>query len=154
MWFSCKKGSILFNHSINALLAHTGQDRVSKAINHVLKPRQMIDITKFVVLDILKNKIIIFYTLLLGVFSWSIFSLEDSSSKVYYHCSILFYLPYPWCLLFYPIFTSIIARVYRIIGEITREEAIYLVGIISGFMYSIEFCIFSRHRHSCVDVHW
>ncbi|MCB0659338.1 MAG: ABC transporter permease subunit [Saprospiraceae bacterium] len=41
----------------------------------------MIDITKFVVLDILKNKIIIFYTLLLGVFSWSIFSLEDSSSK-------------------------------------------------------------------------
>ncbi len=41
----------------------------------------MIDITKFVVLDIVKNKIIIFYTLLLGVFSWSIFSLEDSSSK-------------------------------------------------------------------------
>ncbi|MCB0659337.1 MAG: ABC transporter ATP-binding protein [Saprospiraceae bacterium] len=34
-----QEGSILFNHSINALLAHTGQDRVSKAISHVLKTK-------------------------------------------------------------------------------------------------------------------
>ena len=38
-------------------------------------------ITKFVITDILKNKIILFYGLLLCVFSWSIFSLEDNTSK-------------------------------------------------------------------------
>lgn len=41
----------------------------------------MTGITKFVIADILKNKIIIFYLLVLGVFSWSIFSLEDNTSK-------------------------------------------------------------------------
>ena len=38
-------------------------------------------ITKFVILDILKNKIVLAYTLLLAVFSWSAFGLEDNSSK-------------------------------------------------------------------------
>lgn len=38
-------------------------------------------ITKFVIADILKNRIILFYALILGVFSWSIFSLEDNTSK-------------------------------------------------------------------------
>jgi len=38
-------------------------------------------ITRFVIADILKNKIILFYLIVLGVFSWSIFSLEDNTSK-------------------------------------------------------------------------
>ncbi len=38
-------------------------------------------ITKFVITDILKNRIILIYTLILCVFSWSIFSLEDNTSK-------------------------------------------------------------------------
>lgn len=38
-------------------------------------------ITRFVILDILKNKIVLAYTLLLAVFAWSAFSLENSSSK-------------------------------------------------------------------------
>lgn len=38
-------------------------------------------ITKFIVLDILKNKIILVYLLILGVLSWSVFSLEDNSIK-------------------------------------------------------------------------
>ena len=38
-------------------------------------------ITKFVIIDILKNRIILIYTLILCVFSWSIFSLEDNTSK-------------------------------------------------------------------------
>lgn len=38
-------------------------------------------IIKFVVLDILRNKIILFYTLLLAVLSLSMFSLEDNESK-------------------------------------------------------------------------
>ncbi len=38
-------------------------------------------IIKFVIQDILKNRIILIYTLLLAVFAWSIFSLEDNSSK-------------------------------------------------------------------------
>lgn len=38
-------------------------------------------IVKFIVLDILKNKIIIVYTLLLAAFSLSVFALEDNSSK-------------------------------------------------------------------------
>lgn len=38
-------------------------------------------IIKFIVLDILKNKIILIYSLLLAVLSWSVFSLEDNSTK-------------------------------------------------------------------------
>ena len=38
-------------------------------------------IIKFIVLDILKNKIVLVYTLLLAVLSWGVFSLEDNSNK-------------------------------------------------------------------------
>ncbi len=38
-------------------------------------------ITKFIVLDILKNKIILVYLLILAILSWSVFSLEDNSTK-------------------------------------------------------------------------
>ncbi len=38
-------------------------------------------IIKFVVLDILKNKIVLVYTILLAVLSWSVFSLEDNITK-------------------------------------------------------------------------
>lgn len=38
-------------------------------------------IIKFIVLDILKNKIVLVYTLILSVLAWSVFSLEDNSTK-------------------------------------------------------------------------
>ncbi len=38
-------------------------------------------IQKFIVADILKNRIVLLYTLLLAVLSWSVFSLEDDSHK-------------------------------------------------------------------------
>jgi Cu-processing system permease protein len=38
-------------------------------------------IIKFVILDILKNKIVLVYTMLLSVLSWSVFGIEDNSSK-------------------------------------------------------------------------
>lgn len=38
-------------------------------------------IVKFIILDILKNKIVLVYTILLAVLSWGVFSLEDNSSK-------------------------------------------------------------------------
>ncbi|MCC6182137.1 MAG: ABC transporter permease subunit [Bacteroidia bacterium] len=38
-------------------------------------------IIKFIILDILKNKIVLIYTLILAVLSWSVFSLEDNSTK-------------------------------------------------------------------------
>ncbi len=41
----------------------------------------MIRILKFVIIDILKNKVVVFYTLMLALFSWSAFSLEDNSTK-------------------------------------------------------------------------
>ncbi len=41
----------------------------------------MIRILKYVAIDILKNKIVIAYTIMLALFSWSAFSLEDNSSK-------------------------------------------------------------------------
>ncbi|MCZ2443982.1 MAG: ABC transporter permease [Flavobacteriales bacterium] len=41
----------------------------------------MIRIIKFVILDIIKNKIVLAYTLLLAIFAWSAFSLEDTSAK-------------------------------------------------------------------------
>lgn len=41
----------------------------------------MSKILKYVILDIVKNKIIIFYTILIALFSWSAFSLEDNAAK-------------------------------------------------------------------------
>lgn len=41
----------------------------------------MIRIIKFVMLDILKNRIVLAYTILLAAFCWSAFSLEDNSDK-------------------------------------------------------------------------
>jgi len=38
-------------------------------------------IIKFVILDILKNRIVLIYTFILAMLSWSVFSLEDSSTK-------------------------------------------------------------------------
>lgn len=38
-------------------------------------------IIKFIVLDILKNKIVLVYTIILAILSWSVFSLEDNSTK-------------------------------------------------------------------------
>ncbi|MCU0320900.1 MAG: ABC transporter permease [Chitinophagaceae bacterium] len=41
----------------------------------------MNQILKYVVIDIVKNKVVLFYMLVLMLFSWSAFSLEDNSSK-------------------------------------------------------------------------
>jgi len=41
----------------------------------------MIKLLKYIALDILKNKIVIAYAIILALFSWSTFALEDSSSK-------------------------------------------------------------------------
>ena len=41
----------------------------------------MFRLIKFVVLDIIKNRTIIGYTLLLAIFSWSVFGLEDNATK-------------------------------------------------------------------------
>jgi Cu-processing system permease protein len=41
----------------------------------------MIRILKYVALDILKNKVVIAYTIILALFSWSAFSLEDNAAK-------------------------------------------------------------------------
>ena len=41
----------------------------------------MIRILKYVVLDILKNKIVIAYAIMLALFTWSAFSLEDNTAK-------------------------------------------------------------------------
>ncbi len=38
-------------------------------------------IIKFIILDILKNKIVLVYTIILSILSWSVFSLEDNSTK-------------------------------------------------------------------------
>jgi len=38
-------------------------------------------IIKFIVLDILKNKIVLVYTFILAALSWGVFSLEDNSTK-------------------------------------------------------------------------
>lgn len=41
----------------------------------------MIKILKYVILDILKNKIVIAYTLLLALITWTVFGLEDNATK-------------------------------------------------------------------------
>lgn len=41
----------------------------------------MFKVLKYVALDIFRNKIIIAYTLMLALFSWSAFALEDNVAK-------------------------------------------------------------------------
>ncbi|MBX2904146.1 MAG: ABC transporter permease subunit [Chitinophagales bacterium] len=41
----------------------------------------MMKVLKYVAIDILKNKIVIAYTIMLALFSWSAFSLEDNTAK-------------------------------------------------------------------------
>lgn len=41
----------------------------------------MIRLIKFIILDILKNRIILFYMIVLAMLSWGVFSLEDNSTK-------------------------------------------------------------------------
>ena len=41
----------------------------------------MMKVLKYVAIDIFKNKIVIAYTIMLALFSWSAFSLEDNASK-------------------------------------------------------------------------
>lgn len=41
----------------------------------------MIRLIKFIILDILKNRIILFYMMVLAMLSWGVFSLEDNSTK-------------------------------------------------------------------------
>lgn len=41
----------------------------------------MFKITRFILSDILRNKIVVFYTLILAVLSWSVFFLEDNTTK-------------------------------------------------------------------------
>jgi Cu-processing system permease protein len=41
----------------------------------------LIRITKYVLLDILKNRVLVLYTLLIALLSWTSFNLEDNSSK-------------------------------------------------------------------------
>ena len=38
-------------------------------------------ILKYVIIDIVKNKIVVFYTVLIALFAWSAFGLEDNASK-------------------------------------------------------------------------
>jgi Cu-processing system permease protein len=38
-------------------------------------------ILKYVIIDIVKNKIVVFYTILIALFAWSAFGLEDNASK-------------------------------------------------------------------------
>ena len=38
-------------------------------------------ILKYVIIDIIKNKIVVFYTILIALFAWSAFGLEDNASK-------------------------------------------------------------------------
>ncbi len=38
-------------------------------------------ITKYVIIDILKNKTLLVYTVLLGLLTWSVFSMEDNTTK-------------------------------------------------------------------------
>ncbi len=41
----------------------------------------MMRILKYVIIDILKNRVVIAYTIMLALFSWSAFSLEDNAAK-------------------------------------------------------------------------
>ncbi|MCC6447075.1 MAG: ABC transporter permease subunit [Chitinophagaceae bacterium] len=41
----------------------------------------MMRILKYVIIDILKNRIVLVYTIMLALFSWSAFSLEDNAAK-------------------------------------------------------------------------
>lgn len=105
-------------------------------------------ILKYVVVDIVQNKIVMVYTLLLLIISLSVFNLESNSSKgllkpaQYHPYSCTTYLYY----FFYHLHLQQF-RIYRIAGESATETANDLAIIIFGFSYLIMHRIFHRNRH-------
>lgn len=95
-------------------------------------------ITKFVIIDIMRNRIVFAYTLLLAALSWSVFSLEDNSTK-----GILTLLNL--VLLYIPLFSIIFATIYiynssefieLLISQPIKRKKIWL-SIFSGLQISL-----------------
>ncbi len=62
-------------------------------------------IIKFVLMNILRNRIVVIYTIILGILSWSVFALEDSTSKAVISMLNIF-------LLIVPLVSIIFSNIY------------------------------------------
>jgi len=77
-----QEGKWFSTNPLNCWKKETGEERLSRAIANVMSINSfMKKIVKYVILDILRNRIIIGYTLLLMALSFSVFNMETSASK-------------------------------------------------------------------------
>lgn len=75
-------GKLKFHKSFNQLKEDTGELQLSKSnCSCNEKQLRMKKLIKYVIIDILRNKVVLGYTLFLLVVSFSVFNLEDNTSK-------------------------------------------------------------------------
>ena len=88
-------------------------------------------ITNFIITDIIKNKIIIIYTVILALFSWSVLSLEDNMAKAM--LSLLNII-----LLAVPLMAVIFSTIYMynssefielLVSQPIKRKTIFILGI-------------------------
>lgn len=97
-------------------------------------------ILKFIVLDILKNKIVIIYTFLLAAFSFSIFSLEDNSSKGLLTLLNIILLTVPLVsILFSTIYIYNSSEFIELLLSQPVERKKIWIGVFSGLSTSLAF---------------
>lgn len=101
-------------------------------------------IIKYVILDILKNRIIIAYTIMLAVLSWSAFSLEDNSTKGLLTLLNIILLTVPLvCILFTTIYIYNSAEFIELLLSQPIQRGKIWMSIFSGLSISfiLSFCI-------------
>ena len=84
----CKSNSIYARGKTDFAQKYRRFARLYRARNHckiycsfIKSTKNMNKVLKYAALDILKNKIVIAYTVMLALFAWSAFSLEDNAAK-------------------------------------------------------------------------
>ena len=100
-------------------------------------------ILRFIIVDIVKNKIVIFYTILLCAFSFSIFSLEDSSSKALLTLLNIILLTVPLVsILFSTIYIYNSADFIELLVSQPIERKKVWMGLFFGLVSSLSFAYF------------
>ena len=75
------EGKVIVHQSVEELMTERKTEKISESIISILKEMTMNNIAKFIFFDILKNKIVLLYTLLLFVISWSVLGLDSNYTK-------------------------------------------------------------------------
>ena len=105
----------------------------------------MIRILKYVMLDIIKNKLVVVYTILLALLSWSLFSLEDNSAKAVLSLTNVVLLVVPLVtVIFYHLYVQCI-RIYWIVGQSTPTRIFHLDWFFPGTFICVGSGVVNRY---------